>query len=186
MLLFLLELFPESRPRIVSKIFRAKCWRPFYLPQLRIQFGKNFENWCNWPILYFFFKLRCLAKHSNRHLIFSNIEEPYDKLPKQLNSAITKLFYCFSWGVGRGRGLAEHGRNTKIVKISLFFWFLNLHNLLERVYPFKFQNTLNYFLMHQKKKKKKKKLAKVENHIFFKKLTSQKSMCDYLKILKTE
>ena len=27
----LLELFPESKPRIVSKIFRTKSWRPFYL-----------------------------------------------------------------------------------------------------------------------------------------------------------
>ena len=52
------------------------------------------------------------------------------------------------------QGLAENGRNTKIAKLSLFFWFLNLHNFLERVYPYKFQNTLNYFLMHQKKKKK--------------------------------
>ena len=74
----------------------------------------------------FFFKLRCLAKHGSKHLIFlifSNIEEPYDKLPKQLNSAITKVFYCFSrWGGGGGGagGLAENGRNTKIAKISLF------------------------------------------------------------------
>ena len=30
--------------------------------------------------------------------MFSNIEEPYDKLPKHLNSVITKLFYCFSRG----------------------------------------------------------------------------------------
>ena len=26
----------------------------------------------------------------------SNIEEPYDKLPEHLNSAITKLFHLFS------------------------------------------------------------------------------------------
>ena len=43
----------------------------------------------------------------------------------------------------------------KLQKFHFFFWFLNLHNLLERVYPYKFQNTLNYFLMHQKKKKKR-------------------------------
>ena len=57
--------------------------------------------------------------------MFSNIEEPYDKLPNDLNSATSKLFYCFSRD-------AKNGRNTKIEKISHFFWFLNLHNLLER------------------------------------------------------
>ena len=31
--------------------------------------------------------------------MFSNIEGPYDKLPKHLNSAIIKLFYCFSMGL---------------------------------------------------------------------------------------
>ena len=106
----------------------------------------------------FFFKLRCLAKHSSRHLIFlifSNIEEPYDKLPKQLNSAITKVFYCFSRRGGRGGGVGWKWKKHKNCENFTFFWFLNLHNLLERVYPYKFQNTLNYFLIHQKKKKKK-------------------------------
>ena len=55
----------------------------------------------------------------------SNIEEIYDKLPIHLNSAIKKLFYCISRGV-------KNGRNPKIAKISYFFWFLSLHNLLER------------------------------------------------------
>ena len=54
--------------------------------------------------------------------MFSNIEELYDKLPKHLNSALTEFTYCFSSG-------AKSGRNAKI---SIFFWFLNLHNLLER------------------------------------------------------
>ena len=31
--------------------------------------------------------------------MFSNIEEPYDKLPKHLHSATTKLVYCFSRGL---------------------------------------------------------------------------------------
>ena len=59
--------------------------------------------------------------------MFSNIEELYDKLPKNLNSAITKLFYCFLRGT-------KNGRNSKIAKISQYFSFLNLHNLLERAY----------------------------------------------------
>ena len=49
--------------------------------------------------------------------MFSKIEESYDKLPKHLNSGITNLFY---------------GRNEKNAKILHLFWFLNLHNLLER------------------------------------------------------
>ena len=57
-------------------------------------------------------------------LTFSNIEEPYDKLPKYLNSAITKLLYCFCKGT-------KNGRNTKIAKNFTFFLILNLHNLLE-------------------------------------------------------
>ena len=62
---------------------------------------------------YNFFKFRCLAKHS-RYLMFSNIEEPYDMLPKYSNSAITKLFYFLG---------AKNERNTKIAKISPFFIF---------------------------------------------------------------
>ena len=47
LLLVLLELFLESRPRIVSKTFRTKSWRPFYLWQLQIQFTKNCKKWYN-------------------------------------------------------------------------------------------------------------------------------------------
>ena len=47
--------------------------------------------------------------------MFSNIERAYDRLPKHLNSAITKLLYCFS----RGEGGAKNGRNTKIGTIPL-------------------------------------------------------------------
>ena len=47
--------------------------------------------------------------------MFSNIEEPYGKLPKHLNSVITKLFYCFS------RGGAKNGKNTKIAKFHIFY-----------------------------------------------------------------
>ena len=46
--------------------------------------------------------------------MFSNIEETYGKLPKHLNSAITKMFYCFSKG-------AKTGGNTKIGINSHFF-----------------------------------------------------------------
>ena len=42
--------------------------------------------------------IQSVAKHS-RHLVFSKIEEPYEKLPKHLNSGITKLFHCFSRGL---------------------------------------------------------------------------------------
>ena len=56
--------------------------------------------------------------------MFSNIEETFAKLPKHLNSAITKLFYCFS----KGWGLLKMEELQKFH----FFWFLNLHNLLER------------------------------------------------------
>ena len=56
--------------------------------------------------------------------MFSNIEETYDKLPKHLNSAIAKMFYCLCKG-------AKNGRNVKIAKTYIFFWFLNLHNLLQ-------------------------------------------------------
>ena len=49
-----------------------------------------------------------------RHLMFSNIEESYDKLPKHLNSAIAKLFYCFTKGI-------KNGRNAKIAEVSHFF-----------------------------------------------------------------
>ena len=68
-----------------------------------------------------FFKLKCLLINSNqcqhsRHLMFSNIERAYDRLPKHLNSAITKLLYCFSRGEGGG---AKNGRNTKIGTIPL-------------------------------------------------------------------
>ena len=48
--------------------------------------------------------------------MFSNNEEPDDKLPKHLNSAITKLFYGFY-----REGETKNGRNTKIAKISQFF-----------------------------------------------------------------
>ena len=46
--------------------------------------------------------------------MFSNVEELYDKLPKHLNSANTKLFYYFSRGV-------KNGRNIKIAKKITFF-----------------------------------------------------------------
>ena len=55
--------------------------------------------------------------------MFSNIEEPYDMLPKHVNLAITMLFYCFYRG-------AKSERNAKIAKISHFFRFLKLHNSL--------------------------------------------------------
>ena len=45
--------------------------------------------------------------------MFSNIEGSYDKLPKDLDSATTKLFYCFS-------RLTKNGRNAKIANISHF------------------------------------------------------------------
>ena len=77
------------------------------------------------PNFAIFFKLSCL--------LISNKAQQTSRFPtlkkrlklKRLNSAITKLFYCFSRGV-------ENGRNTKIAKISHFFWFSNPHNLLER------------------------------------------------------
>ena len=77
---------------------------------------------------------------------------------------------------GGGGGWLKMEETQKLQKFHFFFWFLNLHNLLERVYPYKFQNTLNYFLMHQKKKKKKK-LAKVKNPIFFFKNWHPRSLC---------
>ena len=46
--------------------------------------------------------------------MFSDIERAYDRLPKHLNSATTKLLYCFSRGGG-----AKNGRNTKIGTIPL-------------------------------------------------------------------
>ena len=61
--------------------------------------------------------------------MFSSIEEPYGKLPKHpkhLNSAITKIFYCFF------REWAKNWRNTKNANISHFFWFWNLHHSSER------------------------------------------------------
>ena len=92
--------------------------------------------------------------------MFSNTEEPYDMLPKHVNLAITKLFYCFYRG-------AKNERNAKIAKISHFFRFSNLHNSLEgacnhiKLYTYieklhlemcletisiqLFQNTLNFF-----------------------------------------
>ena len=45
--------------------------------------------------------------------MFFNIEEPYDNLPKHLNSAITKLFYCFSRG-------AKNGKTQKLQKFHIF------------------------------------------------------------------
>ena len=78
-----------------------------------------------WKVVQFvtaiFFKSKCLLINSNqcqhsRHLMFSNIERAYDRLPKHLNSAITKLLYCFSRGEGGG---AKNGRNAKIGKIPL-------------------------------------------------------------------
>ena len=50
--------------------------------------------------------------------MFSDIERAYDRLPKHLNSAITKLLYCFCRG-GGGWGGAKNGRNTKIGTIPL-------------------------------------------------------------------
>ena len=50
----------------------------------------------------------------SKNLKFPNIEEPYDKLPKQLNSAMAKLFYCISRG-------AKNQRNGKNAEISHFF-----------------------------------------------------------------
>ena len=48
--------------------------------------------------------------------MFSNIEELYDKLPKNLNSAITKLFYCFL----RGTKNEETQKLQKFHSISHF------------------------------------------------------------------
>ena len=45
--------------------------------------------------------------------MFSSIEGPYDKLPKHINTAVKKMFYCFS----RGGGGAKNGKNAKIAKI---------------------------------------------------------------------
>ena len=59
-----------------------------------------------------------VAEH-NRNLIFSNIEEPYDKLPKYLNSAITNLFYCFS----RGERALKMKETQKLQKFQILFYF---------------------------------------------------------------
>ena len=74
-----------------------------------------------------FFKLGCLLISSKaQQNMFSNIAKPYQILPKHLNSAMTKLFYCF---LSKG---TKNRRNTKIAKISHSFSLLNLHALLER------------------------------------------------------
>ena len=145
--------------------------------------------------------------------MFSNIEEPYEKLPKHLNSAITKLFYCF---LSKG---TKNGRNTKIGKISHFFWLLNLHVLLERafnhiklylsiylsIYLLYTYNIYIYIYIHIHILKVHLEkcpetpylaIAKYPGSFldalktsqiltFFMKLASQKSMFDYLKTFKT-
>ena len=74
------------------------------------------RKWCSWSILQFFSSLgvyQSVAKHS-RYLIFTNIKELYDKLPKHLIQLSQNFFDCFS-------RRAENGRNAKIAKISYFF-----------------------------------------------------------------
>ena len=73
-----------------------------------------------------FFKFRgVLISSKAKPLMFSNTEEPYNKLQKYLNSATSKLFYCFS---------SLELKIEEMQKLQKFhiFCFLNLHNLLGR------------------------------------------------------
>ena len=104
--------------------------------------------------------------------MFSNIEEPYDKLSKQLNSAITKLLYCFY----RRLKMEEM---QKLQKLQYFSLLLNLQNLLERACN---HIKLYIFLMYTWKCVKKSHIQLLQNtrKVFFDALKTGQNKKSYI------
>ena len=95
-----MEIFPESRPRILSKHLEQKVEGHFIYNNC--EFNLQIKMWkvlllANFAIVLSWGVYKSVAKH-RRHPMLSNIEGTFDMLPKHLNSAIAKLFYCLSRG----------------------------------------------------------------------------------------
>ena len=116
-------------------------WPIFFTIIMNSICKKNCRKSCSWPILQSFSSsgvYLSVPKH-NMHLMFFNIEEPYDKLPKHLNSAITKLLYCFY----RGLKMVEM---EKLQNFTFFLIFKPTKLVRKSLQPYKTIYILQVFL----------------------------------------